>query len=71
MVSDDSIAQASGLKEGDVVLQWGDEKLTDRRGLRRVIRRDKGKTVPLKIKRDGAEMELQLRLVRPGEEDEA
>ncbi len=70
-ISDDSVAQASGLLEGDVILKWGDEKLTNRRGLLRAIRRDKGKTVPLKVKRDGAEIDVQLRLVRPGEEDEA
>ena len=70
MVSDDSIAQASGLQQGDIITLWGDEKLTNRRELRRAIRRDKGKTITLKVMRDGEKIDLPLRLFRP-DEDEA
>lgn len=68
MVAEDSIAEAAGLKEGDVILKWGDEKLANRRELRRAIRRDKGTAVQLLLKRDGKEKKLTLELVRPGEE---
>jgi len=66
-----SIAEYAGLEKGDVILKWGDEKLEDRRNLRRVIRRDRGKTVKLKVLRDDAELKIDVKLVRPGEEDEA
>lgn len=71
MVADDSIAAAAGLLEDDVIVLWGEEQLTNRRDLRRLIRRDKGKTIRLKIKRDGKELAIPLRLVMPGEDDEA
>jgi hypothetical protein len=68
MVARDSIAEAAGLKQGDVILKWGDEKLANRRDLRRVIRRDKGTAVQLLLKRDGKETTINLELVRPDEE---
>ena len=70
MVAEDSIAEAAGLKKGDVILKWGDEQLGNRRDLRRVIRRDRGTAVQLLLKRDGKEKKLNLELVRPGEEVE-
>ena len=69
MVGEDSVAEAAGLKPGDVILKWGDEKLANRRELRRAIRRDKGSAVQLLIKRDGKEQTLNLKLVRPGEDE--
>ena len=70
-VSEDSIAEAAGLQREDIILLWGEDELRNRRDLRRVIRRDKGSTVTLKILRDGQETTVDLKLVRPGEENDA
>ena len=69
-VASDSIAENAGLEKDDIILKWGDEKLADRRGLRRAIRRDRGETVKLIVLRDGEESEIDLKLVRPGEEED-
>ena len=68
-VGNDSIAETAGLQEDDVIVKWGDDELKNRRELRRVIRRDKGSTVTLKILRDGEEKTIELKLVRPGDEE--
>ena len=70
-VSRDSIAQIAGIEKGDVILQWGDEKLKSRPDLKRVIRRDRGEKIKLKILREGVGQEIEFKLVRPGEDDEA
>jgi hypothetical protein len=70
-VADGSIAEASGLREFDVILAWGDDEISTRRDLRRLIRRDKGKTIELVVERDGEEVKIPLKLARPDEEDEA
>ncbi|QEG21129.1 M20/M25/M40 family metallo-hydrolase [Mariniblastus fucicola] len=70
-VATKSIAQLAGLKADDVILKWGDEELKNRRDLRRVIRRDKGSTVTVKVRRGDEEVMINVKLVRPGEEDEA
>lgn len=68
-VAEDSIAEVAGLQEEDIILLWGEDELRNRRDLRRVIRRDKGNTVTLKLIRDGKETSIDLKLVRPGEEE--
>ena len=67
-IAANSPAGASDLEVGDVILLWGDEKLENRRGLRRVIRRDKDKTVTLKVRRGDDEKEIEVRLVDPDDE---
>ena len=69
-VAPDTIAENAGLKADDIILKWGEEALKDRRGLRRVIRRDRGESVKLIVLRDEQELEIDVKLVRPGEEDE-
>ena len=63
-VTEESIATRSGLLAGDVILAIGDETITKRRQVTRVIRRDSGKTIPFKIKRDDVEMTLNVTLKR-------
>jgi C-terminal processing protease CtpA/Prc len=69
MVARDSIAEAAGLLQGDVIVKWGEDELKNRRGLRKVIRRDKGSTVKLLILREDKEQTIDLKLVRPDEEE--
>jgi hypothetical protein len=61
-VADGSIAQRSGLQAGDIIVAMDDEALTSRRQVTRNIRRDEGKTVKFKIKRDDAEIVLNVTL---------
>jgi S1-C subfamily serine protease len=68
MVARDSIAEAAGLLQGDVIVKWGEDELKNRRGLRKVIRRDKGSTVKLLVLREGKEQTIDLKLARPDEE---
>lgn len=61
-VNDDSIGKRSGLQVGDVIMAIGDEAITSRRQVTRAVRRDAGKTIKLKIKRDDVEMVLNVTL---------
>jgi len=70
MVARDSIAENAGLQADDVIVSWGEDKLKNRRDLRKVIRRDKGSMVEVVVLRDEEEKTIELKLVRPGEEDE-
>lgn len=65
-VSEGSAAEAAGLKKGDVVLEFAGEKVTKRRQLNRIVRRDSGKTIKVKLKRGDAEMTLDVLLKKPG-----
>lgn len=64
-VTDDSVAQKAGLQEGDVILEIDGVKMEKRRDVTKVIRRDVGKTVKMKLKRGDAEMLLNVELKRP------
>jgi len=56
-------AAEAGLKEGDVFVSWdGEKKINSRRRLTRIIKRDAGKSVKLKINRDGSEVLLTVQL---------
>lgn len=61
-VTSNSVAELAGLKTGDVILEVDGEKLTKRRQMTRIIRRDKGKTIQMKLKRDDAEILLNVEL---------
>ncbi len=61
-VSDGSIAQRSGLLAGDIIVAIDDEEITSRRQVTRTIRRDEGKTIKFKVKRDDAEVVLNVTL---------
>ncbi|MEL7498125.1 MAG: M20/M25/M40 family metallo-hydrolase [Planctomycetota bacterium] len=65
-VTEGSAAEVAGLQAGDVVLEVDGEKITKRRQMSLIIRRDKGKTVKVKLKRDDAEMTLKVLLKNPG-----
>ncbi len=67
-VTSNSVAEKSGLKVGDVILEVDGKKLTKRREMTRIIRRDRGKTIQMKLKRDDAEILLNVEL--NDEEDE-
>lgn len=69
-VAEDSIGEAAGLQDGDILLGWGEEEIVNQRGLRRAIRRDRGKTIQLKLLRDDAEVLLNILLENPDEDDE-
>ena len=69
-VAEDSIASAAGLQDGDILLKWDDEEIGSQRLLRRAIRRDRGKTVKMKLLRDDAEILLNVLMENPEEEDE-
>ncbi len=57
-----SAAEKAGLQKGDIILEFEAEKITKRRELTRLIRRDAGKTVKMKLKRGDAEINLNVEL---------
>ena len=66
-VTNNSIASKAGLENNDIILKWSDDVLENRRDLRRVIRRDKGSTVTLKILRGDEEKTIEFLLAEPEE----
>ena len=61
-VSDNSIARKSGILTGDIILSVDGEELENRRDLVKMIRRDRGKTVKMKVKRGDDEVTLEVEL---------
>lgn len=61
-VIEDSVAEAAGLKAGDLVLAIDDEPIEKRRDLVRRIRRDAGKTINLKFRRNDQEIDVSIEL---------
>lgn len=61
-VSEDSVAEKAGLLEGDIILDVDGEKMEKRRDLVKVLRRDAGKTVKMKLKRGDDEITLNVEL---------
>ena len=61
-VSEDSIAEKAGLQKGDVILSVDGTAIENRRNIVRILRRDRGKTVEMKVKRDGEEVTLKVEL---------
>jgi len=61
-VTEGSVAEKAGLKKGDIVLEVDGEAMTKRREFSRIVRRDAGKTVKLKLKRGDAEVMLNIKL---------
>lgn len=59
-VTSGSVAERSGIQKGDIVLEVDGTKLAKRRDLTKIVRRDRGKTVQLKIKRGDAELVLEV-----------
>jgi len=60
----DGPGQAAGLKEGDVIVKFGNDTPTDTRALRRLIAIAKiGTTVPVSIWRDGKTMTIPADIV--------
>ncbi len=56
-------AAKAGLKAGDVLVSWdGNTKISSRRRLTRIIKRDAGKSVKIKVNRDGREVLLTVQL---------
>ena len=58
-----SIARNSGVKSGDVIVEFAGEKITKRRQVNLLIREYKGKEIKLKVKRDDEIVELTASLV--------
>ena len=61
-VSEDSIAQKAGILKGDILLSVDGEAMENRRNLVKMLRRDRGKTVEMKIKRGDEEVTLEVEL---------
>lgn len=61
-VTEGSVAEASGLKQGDIILEVDGVEMTKRRQIQLMIRRDAGKTVKMKLKRGDAEVVLNIKL---------
>jgi S1-C subfamily serine protease len=69
-VEEDSPAELSDLKEGDIVLQFDGEDVDDDEMLARMIRKRKpGETVTLKIERKGKTQDVRVKLGEFTEED--
>ena len=65
-VTSGSIAEKAGLKEGDIILEVDGVAITKRRQINVVVRRDAGKTVKMKLKRDDTEILLNVELKKAG-----
>ena len=63
-VSEDSIAEKSGLLKGDILIDVDGTEIKKRRDIVKMLRRDVGKTVKLKLKRDDKEITLDVELKR-------
>lgn len=61
-VRENSIAERSGLLAGDIIVEFNEEPVTRRREVTRGVRRDAGQTVPIKVKRDGTDIILNVTL---------
>jgi hypothetical protein len=61
-VTSDSLAEKAGLLKGDVILDIDGAKITSRREVNRIVQRDRGKTIKLKLKRGDAEIQLNVEL---------
>lgn len=62
-VTSGSVASTAGLLEGDIIVDIDGKKIESRRDVSLVIRRDKGKTVKMKLKRGDAEVVLNVDLI--------
>ncbi|MFK7767378.1 MAG: M20/M25/M40 family metallo-hydrolase [Mariniblastus sp.] len=67
-VVEDSIAEQAGFQANDVILAIDDEAIEKRVQLNKIIKRDRGKTLKFKLKRDDAEVLLNVEMTN-GEED--
>lgn len=67
-VTSNSAAAKAGLKNGDILMEIEGEAITTRRAVTRIIRRDQGKTVKMKLKRDDVEIVLNIEL-KTGEDE--
>ena len=67
-VTSNSVAAKAGLKDGDILLEIQGEPITSRRAVTRIIRRDQGKSVKMKLKRGDVEIVLNVDL-KSGEEE--
>jgi len=63
-VSEDSIAEKSGVLEGDILIDVDGTKIEKRRDIVKMLRRDAGKTVKLNVKRGDEEVTLDVELKR-------
>jgi serine protease Do len=62
-VKEESPAEQAGLKQGDVIIQYGGIPVEDGVALQRLVTRTSvGTTVPLKVIRDGRELEMTVRI---------
>jgi hypothetical protein len=63
-VTSNSIAEKSGLQTGDIIVEVDGAATTKRREISRIIRRDAGKTIQMKLKRGDTEVLLNVELKR-------
>jgi len=62
----DTPASKAGLKSGDVIVRFGGEKITSPQGLQLSVERSPiGEKLPIKIVRDGKEMEVMYEAAEP------
>lgn len=62
-VLDDSPAKEAGLQEGDIIVKFGDEKITSASSVILAVRaHDIGETVPVVVWRDGKEVTIEVTL---------
>lgn len=61
-VEPESPADKAGLKKGDKILKFGDNRIENFAELKKRVRRALGEEVPLHIEREGKEMDLPLKI---------
>ena len=62
-----SIAEQVGIQKGDVIMEIDGEVMTKRRQISRIIRRDVGKTIQLKLRRDEEVVMMDVELKQDDE----
>jgi serine protease Do len=68
-ISEKSPAQEAGIKRGDIILEFAGRRIEDAEHLRKeVAHTDPGKSIPVKIWRNGKEMVLQVQIEELPEE---
>ena len=64
-VSKGSVAANAGVQEGDVIVEFGDQAVTKRREVSRMVRKLKGQEINVKLMRDEKEIKMSVELVAP------
>ena len=64
-IGEGTVAENVGMEKGDVIVEFGDQAVSKRREVARLVRKLKGQEVNVKLLRDEKEIEMSVKLVAP------